>query len=91
MADPSDYSSHENQLILAKRLIERGAKVKAVTRPQGATPLCNACHGGNVTNLDFVELLLKAGGCRSKFPGPSGSDTIDVYRHGGSRCGQMFH
>jgi hypothetical protein len=61
LADPSDYSTHENQLILAKQLIKHGADVNAVTRPKGETPLHNACCGVNVTNLDFVELLLKEG------------------------------
>jgi ankyrin repeat protein len=60
LADHNDYSTHENQLILARQLIEHGANANAVTRPHGATPLHHACHGGNVTNLDFVELLLKA-------------------------------
>jgi hypothetical protein len=61
LADPSDYSTHENQLILAKQLIKHGANVNAVTRPEGETPLHNACCGGNVTNLGFLELLLKKG------------------------------
>jgi hypothetical protein len=56
VADPFDYSTHENQLILAKQLIEHGANVNAVS-----SPLHNACFGGNVTNLDFVEFLLEAG------------------------------
>jgi hypothetical protein len=60
-AEPSDYSTHENQLILAKQLIEHGANVNAISIPDSKTPLHNACYGGNVTNLDFVELLLKAG------------------------------
>jgi ankyrin repeat protein len=59
LADPSDYSTHENQLILAKQLIKHGANVNAVSIPQGQTPLHYACSGGTVTNLDFVELLLK--------------------------------
>jgi hypothetical protein len=61
LADPSDYSTHENQLILAKQLIEHGANVNAVGIPHDFTPLHNACYGGNVTNLDYVELLLKQG------------------------------
>jgi ankyrin repeat protein len=61
LADPSDYTTHEIQLILAKQLIEHGANVNAVTRSRGETPLHNACSGGNVTNLDFIELLLKEG------------------------------
>jgi hypothetical protein len=61
LADPSDYSTHENQLILAKQLIEHGANVNAVTNPRGKTPLHHACYTSNVTNLDFVELLLEAG------------------------------
>jgi hypothetical protein len=61
MADPFDYSTHENQLILAKQLIEHGANVNAVSIPNGLTPLQYACYSSNVTNLDFVELLLEAG------------------------------
>jgi hypothetical protein len=61
LADPSDYSTHENQLILAKQLIEHGANVNAVSFPRGSTPLHHACHAVNVTNLEFVELLLEAG------------------------------
>ncbi len=61
LADPSDYSTHENQLILAKQLIEHGANVNAVSIPQGSTPLHAAGFWGNVTNLDFVELLLEKG------------------------------
>jgi hypothetical protein len=47
--------------MLANQLIKHGANVNAVTRPEGETPLHNACCGGVVTNLDFVELLLKKG------------------------------
>jgi hypothetical protein len=61
MASPSDYSTHRNQLILAKQLIEHGANVNAVSIPHGMTPLHNACYAGNVTNLDLVELLLEEG------------------------------
>jgi ankyrin repeat protein len=61
IADHSDYSTHENQLILARQLIEHDANVNAVSSPQGRTPLHDACNGGNVTNLDFVEYLLEAG------------------------------
>jgi hypothetical protein len=60
LADPFAYSTHENQLILAKQLIEHGANVNAVSS-DGKTSLHSACSGGNVTNLDFIELLLKAG------------------------------
>jgi hypothetical protein len=61
MAYPFDYSTHENQLILAKQLIRHGANVKAASIPHGKTPLHNACYAGVVTNLDFVKLLLEAG------------------------------
>jgi hypothetical protein len=61
LADPSDYSTHEKQLILAKQLIERGANVNAVAVPHGTTPLHDACYGGNVTNFDFVEYLMIKG------------------------------
>jgi hypothetical protein len=61
LADPFDYSTHVNQLILAKQLIERGANANAVSIPNGRTPLHKACFAGNVTNLDVVELLLEKG------------------------------
>jgi hypothetical protein len=61
LADPFDYSTHENQVILAKQFIEHGANVKAVSTPQGLTALHKACYAGNVTNLDFIELLLVEG------------------------------
>jgi hypothetical protein len=60
LADPFDYSTHENQLILAKHFIEHDANVNAVTK-LGRTPLHKACSSNSVTNLDFVELLLEAG------------------------------
>jgi hypothetical protein len=59
LADPNDYSTHENQFILAKQLIKHGANVNAVTTPDGETPFHNACCAGVVTNLNLVELLLK--------------------------------
>jgi hypothetical protein len=61
LADTIDYFTHESQLILAKQLIKHGANVNAVTSPEGGTPLHNACCAGVVTNLDFIELLLKKG------------------------------
>jgi hypothetical protein len=61
LADPFDILTHENQLILAKQLIEHGANVNAVSTSRGDTPLHKACHWANVTNLDFVELLLQKG------------------------------
>jgi hypothetical protein len=60
MADPFNYSTHKNQLILANQLIEHGANVNALST-KGETPLHGACHGDVVTNLDFVELLLVKG------------------------------
>jgi hypothetical protein len=59
MADCSNYSTHENQLILAKQLIEGGATVNAVSIPYGRTPLDNACSSYKVSNLDFVEFSSK--------------------------------
>jgi hypothetical protein len=61
LADPLKYSTHENQLILAKQLLEHGANVNTVSFPQGQTALHKACYWVNVINLDFVELLLEAG------------------------------
>jgi hypothetical protein len=60
LTDPFDYSTHVNQLILAKQLIERGANINAALS-EGETPLHTACLASNVTNLNFVELLLEAG------------------------------
>jgi hypothetical protein len=61
LADSFDYTTHVNQLILVKQLIEHGANVNAVSIPQRMTPLHYACYSGDVTNLDFVEYLLEAG------------------------------
>jgi hypothetical protein len=61
LTTPSDYTTHENQLILAKQLIAHGANVNALSVPQGGTILHKACDWGNVTNLDFIELLLEEG------------------------------
>jgi hypothetical protein len=61
LADPFDYSTHVNQLILAKQLVEHGANVNAVSSVQDMMPLHRACFSGNVTNLDFVEYLLEEG------------------------------
>jgi hypothetical protein len=61
LADPVDYSTHVNQLILAKQLIEHGANVNGVSNLCRRTPLHEACFGNNVTNLDFVEYLLEVG------------------------------
>jgi ankyrin repeat protein len=61
LADPFDYTTHVNQLILAKQLIEHGANVNALSSRHGTSPLHSACHGDNVTNLDLVEFLLEEG------------------------------
>jgi hypothetical protein len=61
LAAPSDYSTHINQLILAKQLVEHGANVNAVSIPNGMTPLHWACNAGVVTNLDMIEFLLVEG------------------------------
>jgi hypothetical protein len=61
MADPSDYSTNENQLILGRQLIEHGANVNTCACPGGETPLHYACHSSSTTNLDFIQLLLKNG------------------------------
>jgi hypothetical protein len=57
-ADPNNIKIQENQGILGRLLIKRGANVNAVTYPNGATPLYNACHSARTTNLDFIQLLL---------------------------------
>jgi hypothetical protein len=54
LADSSDYSTHVNQLILAKQLIASGADVNAVSGEDGEAPLHQACYSRNVTNLDCV-------------------------------------
>jgi hypothetical protein len=61
LADSFDYSTHVNQLILTRQLIEHGANVNALSSPDGKAPLHDACRSFNVTNLDFVELLLEKG------------------------------
>jgi hypothetical protein len=71
VAAPSDYSSHEIQLILAKQLVDYGANVNALSNV-GRTPLHKACFAGVVTNLDFVEFLLEAGAC------PNAQDPLGI-------------
>jgi hypothetical protein len=61
LAEPFDYSTHENQLILSKQLIEHGANVNAISDEDSKTPLHKAYSSGNVINLDFVEYLLGEG------------------------------
>jgi ankyrin repeat protein len=61
MAAPTDISTHVNQLILAKQLIEHGGNFNAVSIPDGNTLLHMACHGFVVTNLDVFEYLLERG------------------------------
>jgi hypothetical protein len=61
LADPSDDSTHENQLTLGRQLIEHGANINAVNYPDGDTPLHIACFSHTTTNLDFIELLLESG------------------------------
>jgi ankyrin repeat protein len=78
LTDPFDESTRVNQLILAKQLIERGANVNAVSGHQGEMPLHTACLAGNVTNLDFVELVLEEG-ADPNYSDPFGEDSVDVY------------
>jgi hypothetical protein len=61
LADTFNYTTHVNQLILAKQLVEHGAEINDLSIPDGMTALHHACFSGNVTNLDFVEYLLEAG------------------------------
>jgi hypothetical protein len=61
LADPSDYLTHENQVILGRQLIEHGANVYAVSHPEDQTPLHRACYSSTTTNLDFIQLLLENG------------------------------
>jgi hypothetical protein len=61
LADPFDFSTHVNQLILAKQLIEYGATVNPLVGLCRMSPLHKACYSYSVTNLDFIEFLLKSG------------------------------
>jgi hypothetical protein len=61
LVDHSDYSTHENQCILAKQLIENGANVNAATSPNKETPLHHACYSDITINLGFIQILLEAG------------------------------
>jgi hypothetical protein len=61
VADPFNYSTHTNQLILAKQLVAYDANVNASSAHKGRTPLHTACDTAMVTNLDFVEFLLESG------------------------------
>jgi hypothetical protein len=57
----SNYTTHVNQLIPAKQLIEHEANVNASSTPTRTTPLHIACSSSVVTNLDLIELLLEEG------------------------------
>jgi hypothetical protein len=61
LADPSDYSTHVNELTLGRQLIEHGASVNSVTYPDVKTPLHFACHTGVATNLALIQLILESG------------------------------
>jgi hypothetical protein len=61
LANAFKYLTHVNQLILANQLMEHGANVNVLSNPQGETPLHKACYSTVVTNLDFIQLLLKEG------------------------------
>jgi ankyrin repeat protein len=54
LLDPFDCSFYPR-----KPAKQHGASVNALAIPQGETPLHNACDSDNVTNLDFIELLLQ--------------------------------
>jgi hypothetical protein len=66
--------NHENQLILAKQLIEHGANVSCID-PTGQYALHKSMLLGNVTNLDFVELLLEGA---DQMRRTIEADTVDV-------------
>jgi hypothetical protein len=61
LVDHNDCSTHENQSILAKQLIEHGANVNAATIPHGETPLHHACCSDITINLAFIQILLENG------------------------------
>jgi hypothetical protein len=61
LPDIRDYTTHVNQLILIKQLVDHGANVNAVRSPHGKVPLHFLCFSDNVTNLNFVEYLVKEG------------------------------
>jgi hypothetical protein len=84
LADPFDYSTHVNQLILAKQLVEHGANVNAVEIPDGKRRC--TMHAHNVTNLDFVEYL--GSRCRSKRQDHTGLTPL-MFTCECSRCGQI--
>jgi hypothetical protein len=59
LADPFDYSTQVNQLIPSEQLVEHGANVNAVSNRHQGQSSKTGHASGNVTNLDFVEYLLK--------------------------------
>ena len=64
-----DASSAENQVTLARQLIEAGADVnrRAGTGDGSRTyPLHTACHCKNITNLEYIRLLLDNGAVRRR-------------------------
>jgi hypothetical protein len=63
LSKPSKEHAVENQIILAKQLIEAGADVNARAQRgwKKITPLHTACGSGSCTNLDYIQLLLDHG------------------------------
>jgi hypothetical protein len=59
--NPHDHSFHKNQVILGQQLFRHGANANLNAYTDGRTPLHVACNSTEVTNLDFIQLLLEKG------------------------------
>ena len=60
-----DLASMENQVVIAEQLMDAGANVNK--RAAGASrlyPLHTALHSKNITNLDYIKLLMDRGAVR---------------------------
>jgi hypothetical protein len=58
-ADSRNHSFYKNKVILGQQLIRHGANANLDAFRIGSTPLHIACHSNEVTNLDFIQLLLE--------------------------------
>jgi ankyrin repeat protein len=87
LADPFDLSTHENQLILAKHLIEHGANVNALSIPEGKR-LARCMLHFQRDQPDFVEYLLEVG-ADPNAQDHQGLTPLMVHTPDMPRCGQI--
>ena len=76
-----DLNSMENQVVLGQQLLDAGANVNKRAGAQRLYPLHTALHSENITNLDYIKLLLDHGAVRACVcvfvcDGPAGNSVL---------------